>query len=146
MGGFRGGRRKIGEELLWVARHPCRTDCSHTYKSHAPRQCSKARNNTLVCRAQDCCQLNPSTKKKIKKKAKNANQNTQVSNTDLGVSVSNDTACAQEPQSPPQSLRAAEAWDAPSQGAQHGSSILLPNQRISSSFAQRTYRTNTKTL
>lgn len=122
MGDFRGGRRQIGEELLWVARHACGTGCSHTYKSHAPGQCSKARNNILVCRAWHCCQLNPPTRGGggggIQKKAKNANQNTQVSNnTDLGVKASNSTAHVREPQNPPQSLQAAEAWDAPSQGA-----------------------------
>lgn len=126
-----------------MARHACGTGCSHTYKSHAPGQCSKARNNILVCRAWHCCQLNPPTRGGagggIQKKAKNANQNTQVSNnTDLGVKASNSTAHVREPQNPPQSLQAAEAWDAPSQGARHGSSVFLQNQHISFSSAQGT--------
>lgn len=78
MGVFREGRGKIGEELPWVAGHPRGTDCSHTYKSHAPGQCSKARNNTLNCRVHNTAVSSTplQKKKKIKKKAKNANQNT----------------------------------------------------------------------
>ena len=135
MCGFRDGRRKIGAEPLLVARHPCGTDCSHTYKSHAPGQRSKARNNTLVCRARQCCQLNsPAKKKKKLRKTKMQTKTHKSETTESSELVSNGTARVQEPPSPPQSPWVAQAWDTPSQGAQHGSSVLLQNQHIGSSF------------
>lgn len=153
MGDFRGGRRKIGEELLWVARHACGTGCSHTYKSHAPAQCSKARNNILVCRAWHCCQLNPPTRgkkeKKFRKKPKMQTK-THKSQTTQTLELKRQTV--------PLTCRSLKALrrasgllrpgmhQAKEQGARHGSSVFLQNQHISSGSARGTYRANTKTL
>lgn len=126
-----------------MARHACGTGCSHTYKSHAPGQCSKARNNILVCRAWHCCQLNPPTRGGggFRKKPKTQTK-THKSQTTQTLELKRQTVpltCGSL-----KTLRRASRLlrpgmhQAKEQGARHGSSVFLQNQHISFSSAQGT--------